>query len=460
MHPHWLFDKHFDTTSYPDSWWAASAPATEPAAPRLEGDLRAETVIIGAGYTGLNAALRLAGNHGMDTVVLEAGQPGWGGSGRNGGFCSPGGAHLEYADMVRRWGLETTREFCNIQQAAIAHVGELGENLGIDFDRAGSGEYILGTGPDAARSARDQADWLKKTLGLGARALDEAELHQSGLAGPLFQAALHLPNGFGLHPLKYTLGLARAATGAGARIFGHSAVTGWREQDGEHVLSTAGGTVRARRVLLATNGYTPAGVGDPLAGRLLPVFSNILVTRPLSPSQLQAQGWLTNELAADDRKLLHYFRLLPDGRFMFGGRGGIGGAPAEEGQVRRRLEAEFRTLFPAWREVGFDHFWSGLVCLCRDKTFHAGPVPGRQNAWYGLAFHGGGVSMASWTGAALADEIAGQRDSRFRIPAPMRKPLPWMPFPPLRPLYLRGAYAWFGLVETLNGQRLKVQSPA
>lgn len=454
MQPSWLAAEAFDVNTYPRSWWAASLETPSQPYPRLEGEKQAEVAIIGAGYTGLNAALGLAKRHAMDTIVLEAGQPGWGASGRNGGFCSPGGAHMSYQDMISKWGLETTREFCQVQEAAISHVGDLGETLGIDFDRAGSGEYILGSGPRVYGEAVEEARWMNQSLGVAASAMNQDELKERGLHSPLFTGALHMPKGFGLHPLKYSLGLARAAAEAGVRIFGDSAVTAWRQDGAGHVLQTAHGTVRAKRVLLATNGYTPAGVGSPVAGRLMPVFSNILVTRKLSAEELKAQGWMKTELAADDRELLHYFRLLPDGRFMFGGRGGIGGKRPEEALVQRRLEAEFRTLFPAWKDVGFDYFWSGLVCLCRDNVFHVGALPEKDNAWYGLAFHGGGVSMASWTGAALADMVAGASSSEFKIPAPMRKPIPWIPFPALRPMYLRGAYAWFGLKERLQGKKL------
>lgn len=456
MRPSWLAAEAFNVGANPKSWWAASLQGPAQEFPALESDQRAEVAIIGAGYTGLNAALGLAANHAMDTIVLEAGQPGWGASGRNGGFCSPGGAHMSYQAMVGKWGLDTTRELCRAQEAAISFVGELGERLDINFDRAGTGEYIVGSGPRVHAEAMEEARWMNSKLGIAATALHQEQLRERGLFSPLFTGALHMPRGFGLHPLKYTLGLARAAANSGARIFGDSAVLAWRQEGGEHILETARGTVRARRVLLATNGYTPSGVGDPLATRLMPVFSNILVTRVLSQDELRAQGWLKTELAADDRELLHYFRLLPDGRFMFGGRGGIGGTAPEEAVVRRRLEAEFRTLFPAWREVSFDYFWSGLVCLCRDSVFHVGAMPGKHRAWYGLAFHGGGVSMASWAGAALAEMIAGTRKSAFQIPAPMRKPVPWIPAPSLRPLYLRGAYAWFGIRERLQGKRLVV----
>lgn len=454
MHPSWLAAEAFNFRSHPRSWWAASLERPAQDFPLLEGEQRAEVAVIGAGYTGLNAALGLATDHGMDTIVLDAGQPGWGASGRNGGFCSPGGAHMGYQEMISKWGLETTRELCQVQEAAIGFVGDLGDRLDIDFDRAGTGEYIVGSGARVHSDAVAEARWMNSKLGIAASALNQDELRDRGLFSPLFTGALHMPRGFGLHPLKYTLGLARAAAESGVRIFANSAVTAWRQDGGDHILETARGTVRARRVLLATNGYTPAGIGNPVATRLMPVFSNILVTRVLSKEELQAQGWQKPELAADDRELLHYFRLLPDGRFMFGGRGGIGGTVPEEAVVRRRLEAEFRALFPAWREVSFDYFWSGLVCLCRDNVFHVGALPGKSHAWYGLAFHGGGVSMASWAGAALADMIAGASNSKFKIPDPMRKPVPWIPVPSLRPLYLRGAYAWFGLKERLQGKHL------
>jgi glycine/D-amino acid oxidase-like deaminating enzyme len=240
----------------------------------------------------------------------------------------------------------------------------------------------------------------------------------------------------------------------GGRIFGDSAVTAWRQDGSGHVLETSAGKVRARHVVLATNGYTPAGVGGVLATRILPVFSNILVTRVLSQQELQEQGWLQPEIVADDRDLLHYFRLLPDGRFMFGGRGGISGHKPEEAMICRRLQREFGILFPAWQDVSFDYFWSGLVCLCRDLVFHLGRVPGRDNAWYGLAFHGGGVSMASWSGAALAEMIVGSQNSRYKVPGPMLKSMPAMPIPSLRPWYLRSAYAWYGIKERLLGTQL------
>ena len=147
---------------------------------------------------------------------------------------------------------------------------------------------------------------------------------------------------------------------------------------------------------------------------------------------------------------------------MFGGgavkrlhdRGGIRGTPLEETATRRRLEGEFRTLFPAWREVGTEYFWSGLVCLARDMTAHVGPVPGMAGAWYALAYHGGGVSMASWAGAALADLACGASRTDYALPSILTRPMPAMPFPSLRPMYLRAAYTWFAATEATSGKRL------
>jgi len=453
-YPPWIDSRHFDFQTDAASWWLASAGEDRAHCTPLQEELRADVAVIGAGYTGLNAALRLVQDHSVSTIVLEAGEPGWGASGRNGGFCSPGGAHLEYRTMIRKWGVEETRAFCKAQYAAIDHVAMLGERHGIDYERQGRGEYILGSGPRAAEEAGQQAQWLRKHLGVEARKMDALELAEHGLAGPTFEHGLHLPKGFGLHPLRYSLGLARAAQNAGAILTCRSPVLDWTREGPDHVLRTPQGRVRARRVLLATNGYTPQGIGDPLGSRVMPVFSNILVTRPLSEQELQAQGWSGMEIACDDRALLHYFRLLPGGRFLFGGRGGIRGDSLEEGATRWRIEREFRTLFPAWREVRTEFFWSGLVCLARDMTAHIGEVPGMYGAWYALAYHGGGVSMASWAGAALADLALGTRNGDFDVPSILTRRIPSIPFAALRPVYLRAAYAWFAATEALSGRKL------
>ena len=137
-------------------------------------------------------------------------------------------------------------------------------------------------------------------------------------------------------------------------------------------MTTPLGTVTADRVLVATNGYTPEGLSPMLAGRVLPALSSILVTRPLTAAEQAAQGWTKPALVADTRQLLFYIRLLRDGRLLFGARGGTDASPAAFARQRAWMERRLGEKFPAWRGVGIDYAWWGLVCLASDRLPHLG----------------------------------------------------------------------------------------
>jgi glycine/D-amino acid oxidase-like deaminating enzyme len=145
-------------------------------------------------------------------------------------------------------------------------------------------------------------------------------------------------------------------------------------------------------------------------------------------------------MAYDSRILLHYFRLLPDGRFLFGGRGGTDASDAGHEPQRHRLTAHFHELFPAWRHAEITHYWRGFVCLTADRLPYVGPLDDRKSVWTSIAYHGNGVALATWSGRALARAMMG-RDAA--LPAPMTKRLAKFPFASLRPLYLKGAYVWY-----------------
>ena len=167
----------------------------------------------------------------------------------------------------------------------------------------------------------------------------------------------------------------------------------WERTGAGHRLRTPTGTVTAERVVVATNGYTPEDLDPALAARTLPALSSILVTRPLTPAEQAAHRWTRPALLADSRDLLFYIRLLRDGRLLFGARGGTDASPAAfEGRVRwmRKRLAE---KFPAWRDVGIDHAWWGLVCLARDLAPHLGWLDPERRTLAALAYHGGGVAF-------------------------------------------------------------------
>jgi len=432
---------HFDRPA--DSYWEASADPLGIDIPPLATDEVCDVAIIGAGYTGLSAALELAGECHLDVRVLEAATPGWGASGRNGGFSCIGSHKLSYGKMIATYGLDGTRHFYRTMTEAIALVRDTCVRHGIDAWLSGEGELVLAHLPGRMEEFRAEQTFLRETFGETTELLSPDDLRAMGTWGPKFHGGLRGHVGNGIHPLNYVRGLARATERAGARIHGNSRVIRWEERRDGHYLSTRSATLKAKRVIVATNGYTPEDVAPRLAGRLMPALSNAIVTKPLSPEELAAQGWTSQLMAFDSRHLLHWFRLLPNQRFLFGGRGGTDASNRGALPMRHSLTAAFHDLFPAWRDVEITHFWRGFVCLAYDLVPYVGALDDRKTVWTAIAYHGNGVAMASWCGRALARLITGKSVPEA-LPSILTRRLARFPFPALRPLYLKGAYLWYG----------------
>ncbi len=425
-----------------DSYWEASAdPLGLDLAP-LAGSQTCDVAIIGAGYTGLAAALELAGEHHIDVRVLEAATPGWGASGRNGGFCCIGSHKLSLSTMIKTYGLEETKRFYAVMRDATHLVRSNCESNRIDAWIAVEGEVTLAHRPNRMDEFRAEQTFLRQTFGDETELLSTDDLKARGVWGPKFHGGLRSTTGFGLHPLKYVRGLARAAARAGAVIHPRSPVVHWEERADGHVLSTPNGTLKARHVIVATNGYTPEDVAKRHAGRIMPALSSIIVTRPLSEDECKEQGWISQLMAYDSRNLLHYFRLLPNGRFLFGGRGGTDASDAGAAPLREKLTATLHDLFPAWRNAEITHFWRGFVCLAYDLVPYVGALDEKKTVWTAIAYHGNGVAMASWCGRAVARLLAGKM-AREDLPSILTRRLAEFPLPALRPFYLKGAYLWY-----------------
>lgn len=437
----------YDFSTSVDSHWEASAPPLDAAMPALEASVSTDIAIIGAGFAGLNAALRLATAHGIKPLVLDAAWPGWGASGRNGGFCCAGSAKLTYGEMISRYGLEDAKHFFRTQVDSVDHVGALLSEHGIDAQRAGEGEWQLAHRPGRMAELAAERDFMGKTFGLETRLAGKEELAERGLASPAFHGGLWSPVGFGLHPLRYVRGLARTALGKGVAIHGSTAVTGWRQEGLLHILTTSAGEVRAKKVLIATNGYSDEDVPAWLGGRLLPALSRIIVTRPLSEAERHEQGWISCDIAYDTRRLLHYFRLLPDNRLLFGGRGGTDASPAALDAITRQLRASFEAMFPAWAHVPSERAWGGFVCLARRRVPFIGSIADMPGAYATLAWHGNGVAMASYAGKLVADLMAGAEGAGEAIPAMMRSEPARFPLPGFRRQLLKAAYVGYGLTD-------------
>jgi hypothetical protein len=428
------------------SYWVETGGAELDGLAPLAGDRTVEVAVIGAGYTGLAAAHRLAATHGLDTLVLEAHRVGWGASGRNGGFASLALGKTTLDERIRTWGLPAARRSIRVGLEAVETVKELIATERIDCAPQPPGSVHVAHRPALAAELRQRAALYRDPLGYdGATFLDRAALEDGYLRGPSAHGAIHLRDAFGLHPMRYVRGLAEAARRRGAAIAIESGVLDWRREGGWHRLETPGGAVRARRVVVATNGYTPEGLHPFFRGRTLPATSNIIVTRPLTAAEWEAVGMRTTQVYSDTRTLLFYWRRLPDDRLLFGGRAGLVNSEATLARRRRWMEDRLVDKWPGLAGVGSEYFWYGHVCLAYDFTPHVGTAGGDPSVAYAMGYMGSGVAMATYCGGLAADLIAGKdvpRDTPLTAVA-----LPRFPLPFLRRLYLASAYAVYGLKD-------------
>ncbi len=413
--------------------------------PKIEGDHKTDVAVIGAGFTGLNAALHLA-EAGVGVTVLEAQQPFWGASGRNGGFCCLGGSKAGYTEMVKKFGKQEAVNWFRAERAAVEHVGDLIDRLGLDVDRHSDGETMLAHRPSDYEDMKKSVDTMRELYGVEPTLIPPDQLAQAGMKGP-FHGAINTPLGFALNPRKYASGVANATAAAGAVVHGDSAVTGIEPQaDGTYKLITQTGSVTASKFIVATNGYSSDNIPKWMAGRYLPTQSSIIVSREMSHEELQAQGWTSTQMCYDTRNLLHYFRLMPNGRMLFGMRGSMKHTPANEQLNRQHLRTHFDEMFPAWKHVETPYFWSGFVCLTRDFVPYVGPIPGMEGGFAGFAYHGNGVSMGSYSGALLADLVQGKTPER-PYPAQMRHEPRRFPLGRFRRLLMRPAYLRYAMQD-------------
>jgi glycine/D-amino acid oxidase-like deaminating enzyme len=363
-----------------DSWWEASANPMRHTPSPLEGDQQFDVAIIGGGFTGLNAAKHLT-ESGVNVCVCEAGHIGWGASGRNGGFCASLSTKQSLSKVASLYGIEGARAAVDVQKEAIAQVRSFCADAGHEQHTPDeNAELAVAHTPYQLEQLHEDAKDVERILGVKMNVMSKEELNEIRAKSPAFYGGMIEPWGFGLHPLNSLRALADATIEAGATVSPYTEIQSVDRVNGSYALKTKDIQITAKKIIIATNGYTAENIPKWSKGRILPAVSSILVTRPITPEEQNAQGWTTHHMTYDTRTLLHYFRLLPDNRMMFGGRGANSGNPVDQEAFYPELRRQFVEIFPEWETVETDYQWSGFIGLNRKKSQFLGPIDADKTA--------------------------------------------------------------------------------
>lgn len=424
----------------PHTYWEATAGAAPADDGVLTTDADCDVAVIGGGYTGLSCAYHLRKLGAGSVMVLEANRAGWGCSGRNGSFARPAIGRVPYVKWQRRWGHETAHAMFSEALAALGTTNELIAEAGIECDRMPDGWLKIAHRPECAADLKREADVLRERFEQEVEYLDSERLAAEHVRGGEAFGALRWGVSFAMHPLKLSYGLVRAAREHGAGIFSGTPAFKLEKQRDRHVITTHAGRVRARHVVVATNGYTVDRLFPSLRGRLLPVLSNIVVTQPLSTAELDEGNFRTTDCMSDTRTLLYYYRRLPDNRILLGGKGPVRCTSAGMASHRQALLQAVRRKFPFVQAPRADYFWGGWVALTLDSIPHVATAEDDPTLHYALGYMGSGVSCSIHAGRRIAERIAGRAP---RLPDPLSAPLRRYPFAAFRRLGQAAAMRWY-----------------
>ena len=386
--------------SYPESYYAATAPLPAPAPP-LTAAITADVCIVGAGMAGCSAAIQLA-EKGFKVVLLEEQRAGWGASGRNGGQVLPGVSKGQAA-LERLTGRADARAIWDITVEGLKLLRQRINRYAIDCDWVDGHMQVANKPRQIAELATEQ-EALEKLGYRGTRLVAQSELSVL-LATRRYLGGLHDPGSGHLHPLRFTLGLARAARDAGAMLYEGTRATAYTAAGGTVRVRTIGsgvsGEVRCQHLLLAGNAYL-GSLAPALARRIMSVGTYIIATEPLG--EARARELIGNNAAISDLNwIIDYFRRSADHRLLFGGRVSYSGI--ERFEVVAATRARMLRVYPQLAATRVDYHWGGYV----DITMNRAPDFGRlePNVWYLQGFSGHGVALTGIAGVLAAEAIAG-----------------------------------------------------
>jgi gamma-glutamylputrescine oxidase len=388
----------FDSSpEYVDSYYAASCPDEQVLRASLQEDLQVDVVIVGAGFTGLYTALNLA-ESGKSVAIIDASRVGWGASGRNGGQIIPGFS-CDMPPFEAALGQDGAKQVWQLVQDAASEIRQRIARHQISCDLR---EGHLWTAVQSRRisvltdwQAEASHKWGYDQL----QFISRKELPQH-IQSERYQAALLDPQGGHLHPLKYVLGLARAAEKLGVKIFEKTKAIGYLANVDGVTLQTAHGQISANKLVLACNAYIDR-LDRRVQGRILPVGTYMIATEPLG-EQLARQILPSGHAVSDNQFVLDYFRLSQDHRLLFGGKCSYTGRTPSN--LTQKLRQDMLKVFPQLGKAKIDFTWGGHIDITMPRTPDFGRI---ENVYCAQGFSGHGIVPTCVAGRVLAEAISG-----------------------------------------------------
>ncbi len=423
--------------SYPPSYYAASRSIIRQTK-KLEGDVTADIVVVGAGYSGLSTALHLA-EHGFKVVVVEGAEVGWGASGRNGGQVV-NGLNASLGTIERRYGEKTASFVGGMVQEGAGIIYNWVDRYSIDCDLKRGNIYAAYTQQHMRDLEAKKALWQRH--GMDDHELLDRDAIRKHIGSDVYEGGMIDHSGGHMHPLNLTLGEAAALESLGGVIYEHSPVTRVDQGADNAVVYTTNGRVTAKAAVVCGNAYL-GNVVPELTSRVMPVSTQMMATEPLGKER--AEALLPTGMCVEDvRYILDYFRLSADHRLIFGGGVVYGGTdPAD---VVAKLRPNLGKVFPQLKDVKIDYAWSGNFALSFSRVPQMGRLGNR--VYFAHGYSGHGITGSHLFGRILSEAIRGDL-TRFDTFAA----LPWIPFPggrTFRAQYSTLGSWWYALKDKLG----------
>jgi len=420
-----------------NSLWSSTAVPLE-TSPSLVGDQSCDVTIIGAGFTGLRAALKLA-EAGLSVIVLDAEEVGWGASGRAGGQVNP---MLPVSDPDKLHQLVGTEYFEKITRVSLNSADELFELIEkyqINCQARQHGWLRVNHSEKVVRQTTLNAEkW--NHYGANMRFVEGEELQKlSGSSA--YRTGILTAQGGAIHPLSLVRGLAKVALSTGAQIFGRSPVSALKQTGAGWDVQSAKGSISSKWVIVATNGYTD-GLLKGLKSSIIPLTPIQIATEPLKATQIESilpEG----QTISDTRRVVMYARREPDDRFVFGGLGNVSLRGEISGFDWLKKDAE--RIYPCLKEVNWVFKWGGKIAITNDRIPHFHEPAPRLIA--GLGYNGRGVAISHVMGRVLADRVLGATVEE--LPFPVSK-ITKIPFRTTQMIGKSTAIGWMRFLDQIE----------